>query len=108
MYEAGLSSPSELYESIFWYSFIVYGLILIPILILSMTQNKLSLVCAIIVGVVTNYINFYAFSNIITMRNEGILQLISDEALGEGIGETIKLPMVYKSKLEPIQEQNSK
>ena len=108
VYEAGLKSPSEIYESIFWYSFIVYGLVLIPIFILSLTQDKLSLACAILIGVVANYINFYAFSNIITMRNEGILQLISDEAVGEGIGETIKLPMIYKSKLEPIKEQLSK
>ena len=78
VYEASLISPSELYESIFWYSFLIYGIVLIPLMILSISENKLSLACAIFIGLVANYINFYAFSNIIMMRNEGVLQLISD------------------------------
>ena len=69
VYEAGMRSPSEIYEGIFWYSFIVYGLILIPLLGVCFFQSKFSLSAAIVIGIVANYINFYAFSNVISMRN---------------------------------------
>lgn len=107
VYEASLKSPTEIYEALFWYSFLMFGILMLVMGILSLVVSKLSLACAILIGFVANYINFYAFSNIIEMRNEGILQMISDEVQGEGVGETIKLPLVLVSKLEEIPEQNS-
>lgn len=69
VYEAGMSSPTELYENIFWYSFILYGILLIPMLLLTFFDHKLSLSCVVLTAIVANYINFYAFSTIITVRN---------------------------------------
>lgn len=37
------------------------------------------------------------------MRNEGVLRLIADEAVGEGVGETIKVPLAYQSKLPELE-----
>jgi MFS superfamily sulfate permease-like transporter len=48
------------------------------------TMGKFSLVCAIIIGIVVNYVNFYAFSKIITLRNSGVLEMIADEAEAHG------------------------
>lgn len=77
VYEAGLKSVEEEFEAIFWYSFILYGALLFVFVVLSLTIGKLSLLCAVLIGCVSNYINFYAFSTIIELRNEGILQMIS-------------------------------
>ena len=69
VYEANLKSPTEMYEAVFWYSFILYGFILIVMSCLLVHDGKLSLFCAVIIGMIANYINFYAFSQIIEMRN---------------------------------------
>jgi len=58
-----------MFEALFWYSFLLFGIMLIVMGVLCFTDSKLSLACAIFIGIVTNYINFYAFSNIIQMRN---------------------------------------
>ena len=65
VYEASLKSPTEVYEALFWYSFLMFGILLLVMGILSIVLSKLSLSCAILIGLVANYINFYAFSNII-------------------------------------------
>ena len=107
VYQANLKSPTETYEAVFWYSFILYGFILIVMSILLIHDNKLSLLCAVFIGMVTNYINFYAFSQIIQMRNEGVLNKLAEQVCGAGVGETIKLPMRYRTKLGVIKQQNS-
>ena len=45
--------------------------------ILILSQGKLSLFCAVFIGMATNYTNFYAFSQIIDMRNEGVLEKVA-------------------------------
>ena len=41
---------------------------------------KFSLVCSILIAFGANYVNFMAFSKIITLRNTGVLNKIADEA----------------------------
>lgn len=96
-----------MYEATFWYSFIFYGLILLVMGILTVVDHKLSLTCAILIGFIANWINFYAFSQIIEMRNEGVLEKLANEMYGEGGGENVKLPLTYVSKLGVINEKNS-
>lgn len=67
-----------MFEALFWYSFIFFGIMLVVMGVITIVDSKISLACAILIGIVENYINFYAFSNIIDMRNEGVLQMISD------------------------------
>jgi hypothetical protein len=42
--------------------------------------NKLSLFCSVIIGIATNYINFFAFSKIIEIRNAGIFDAMAADA----------------------------
>ena len=67
----------------------------------------LSLSCAILIAFGANYVNFLAFSKIITLRNTGVLNNIAEEvgAVGE-MKETIKLPMMHRSKIIPMVESN--
>ena len=59
---------------------------------------KFSLACAVLIGFGANYVNFMAFSKIITLRNTGVLNKIADEAGAVGeVRETIRIPM-YRSK----------
>ena len=58
---------------------------------------KYSLLCAIIIASVANYVNFFAFSKIINIRNAGILDQIAEEVKVDGeLKETIRLPMVHR------------
>ena len=62
-------------------------------------MGKFSLACACLIAFGVNYVNFYAFSKVITLRNAGILEKIAEDAGAEGeLKETIKLPMLYRSK----------
>lgn len=67
----------------------------------------LSLASAILIAFGANYVNFMAFSKIITLRNTGVLNNIAEEvgAVGE-MKETIKLPMIHRSKMIPMVESN--
>jgi len=38
---------------------------------------KYSLLCAIVIAFTTNYVNFFAFSKIISMHNAGIFDIIA-------------------------------
>lgn len=43
----------------------------------SVVFGKFSLLCAIIIAFTVNYVNFFAYSKIITLRNAGILEKIA-------------------------------
>ena len=72
VFEANFKAPSSM-EELFWYSQIVYGVTLLIALIIIASSAKYSLSCAIIIAFVANYVNFYGFSKIITLRNVGVL-----------------------------------
>lgn len=76
VYEANFKSPSSL-EEIFWYAQVVYGVILIVSACIILGMHKYSLLCAIVIASIANYVNFYAFSKIITIRNAGIFDQIA-------------------------------
>ena len=65
--------------------------------VIIMSLQKYSLLCAIVIAGIANYVNFYAFSKIINIRNSGKLELIADEAnvVGE-LRETIRLPIAHR------------
>ncbi len=75
-------------------------------MIIIATKNKYSIVCAIIIAFAANYVNFYAFGKIITLRNAGVLEKIADEAKIEGeMRETIRLPMMH-NRLSKLKDSN--
>ncbi len=55
----------------------------IAIVIVAST-GKFSLATAGLISFACNYVNFYAFSKIITLRNEGVLDKIANEIGAEG------------------------
>jgi hypothetical protein len=102
VYEANFRSPSSM-EEVFWYSQVVYGAVLIIAGLILLGMAKYSIVCAVVIASVANYVNFFAFSKIISMRNAGVFELIALDMKSEGeIKETIRLPMVHrKSQIGP-------
>ena len=79
IYEANFKSPSN-YEEVFWYSQVIYAVGLTAGFIIVAASAKLSLACAVLIAFTANYVNFYAFSKIITLRNAGVLDKIANEA----------------------------
>jgi hypothetical protein len=102
IYEANFKSPSK-YEEIFWYSQIVYAVGLGIAAVIVGANRQFSLATAVAIAFGANYINFFAFSKIITLRNEGVLDKIAEEvgAVGE-MKETIKIPMMHQSKMQRV------
>jgi hypothetical protein len=76
IYEANFKSPSSL-EEIFWYSQILYGIILLVAAAIILSMSKYSLLCSIVIAFAANYVNFYAFSKIINLRNAGVFDQIA-------------------------------
>lgn len=83
IYEANFKAPSQ-YEEIFWYSQIVYGVGLVIATLIVAGAGKYSLACAGVIAFSANYVNFFAFSKIITLRNAGVLDRIAKDAGIEG------------------------
>jgi len=52
---------------------VIYGIVLTIAGIIVACMSKFSLFCAVLIPLVANYVNFYAFSKIITIRNAGVL-----------------------------------
>lgn len=102
LFEAQLAAPAQLYEAVFWYSFLMYGLVLAVMLGLSLSVGKVSLACAIAIGVGANAVNFWAFGKIIKLRNNGTLQKLAKEVVGpaQAMEMTVQLPLLpSRSKL---------
>lgn len=57
----------------FWYSFLLYGIMLLVYLFLSLSLGYISLSCSIFLGICSNMVNFWAFSKVIKLRNNGTL-----------------------------------
>jgi hypothetical protein len=98
VYEANFRSPSAM-EEVFWYSQVIYGAVLLIAGMIMLGMAKYSLLCAILIASVANYVNFFAFSKIISIRNAGVLDQIAEEVKAEGGGEireSIRLPMVHR------------
>jgi hypothetical protein len=68
----------QLYEELFWYSQIIYGIFLIFAVVIISMLHKYSLLCSIIIAFAANYVNFFAFSKIISMRNSGVFDMIAE------------------------------
>lgn len=66
--------------------------------VIVLDQAKLSLFCAILIGICCTIANFYTFGKIINLRNEGILKKISDEVIPDA--SAIKMPLIHQSKLD--------
>jgi hypothetical protein len=99
VYEANFKSPSQ-YEEIFWYSQIIYGILLVIAVIIVAAAGKFSLAVAGLIAFGCNYMNFSAFSKIITLRNSGVLDQIANDAGAKGEErETIRIPMMHRSKI---------
>lgn len=99
IYEANFKSPSK-YEEFFWYSQIIYGVLLVIATIIVAGTGKFSLATAGIIAFGCNYVNFTAFSKIITLRNSGVLDQVANDAGAQGeVRETIKIPMMHRSKI---------
>lgn len=99
VYEANFKSPSQ-FEEIFWYSQIIYGVLLVIATIIVAAAAKFSLAMAGVIAFGCNYVNFAAFSKIITLRNSGVLDQVANDAGAEGeVRETIKIPMVHRSRI---------
>jgi hypothetical protein len=97
IFEASMKVPSQTIEAIFWYSFILYGLLLLVMLALSMSMGKHSLSCAILLGLGCNIINFWAFGKIMKLRNNGTLLNMVAEVVGDserGLEMTVQLPLL--------------
>jgi hypothetical protein len=71
VYEASLKSPAS-FEELFWYSQVIYGILLIIAAVIASAEQKYSVLCAIAIAFTANYVNFFAFSRIITMRNANV------------------------------------
>jgi hypothetical protein len=84
IFEASLKVPTETVEAVFWYSFLMYGLILIVMFVLSLSLDKISLCCSILLGLGCNLINFWAFGKIMKLRNNGTLLNMVGEVVGPG------------------------
>jgi len=77
VYEANFKCPQR-FEEIFWYSQVVYGIGLFCAFVIITCYGLLSLSCAILIAFGANYVNFMAFSKIITLRNNGVLNNIAE------------------------------
>lgn len=97
MFEASMKAPSETIEAVFWYSFLLYGLVLLVLLVLSLSLSKYSLGCAILLGLGCNLINFWAFGKIMKLRNNGTLINMVGEVVSDperGLEMTVQLPLL--------------
>lgn len=83
VFEASMKAPSQAIEAVFWYSFLLYGLVLVVMLVLSLTIGKNSLCCAIVLGLGCNFVNFWAFGKIMKLRNNGTLARMVEEVMGD-------------------------
>lgn len=66
-------------EEVFWYSQVIYGAVLLVAGLIMLGMAKYSLLCAVIIASVANYVNFFAFSKIISLRNAGVLDQIAED-----------------------------
>jgi hypothetical protein len=95
VYEAKVKKP-DTYEGLFWFSSIVYMVLLAVCFLYYASRHQLSLGCSLVIGLVCAYLNFFAYSKIMKLRDEGVLEKISAE-VGENPfenGATIQLPLI--------------
>ena len=96
VFEAEVKKP-DTYEGLFWFSSVVYMVLLAVCLLYYSSKRELSLGCSLLIGLICSYLNFFAYSKIMKARREGLLDKISEE-VGEGLFNnntaTVQLPLV--------------
>ena len=78
VYEAEVKKP-DTFEGLFWFSSLVYMVLLAVCFLYYVSRHELSLGCSLFIGLLCSYLNFFAYSKIIKLRDEGVLQKISTD-----------------------------
>jgi hypothetical protein len=68
VYEAQVKKP-DTYEGLFWFSSIIYIVLLFICLLYYISRKELSLSCSLVIGIICAYLNFFAYSKIIKARS---------------------------------------